>query len=89
MGIKPETVPWWEVLPASLPGAEYVKKVSTRVTRVNLQVTPTQLKTIYFLKPGRGREEKTQKSGQNMGKLSRWGCHRVKSVLWTGNIFLG
>lgn len=41
------------------------------MTRVNLQVTPTQLKIIYFLKPGRGREEKTQKSGQNMGKIKQ------------------
>lgn len=49
------------------------KKVRTRVTRVNLQVSPTQLKTIYILKPGRGREEKTQKSWQNMGKIRQMG----------------
>lgn len=93
MGIQPETALWWDALPACLPGGaarEQQDRSQKARPRVSLQIPPEQLESIYLPEPERGREENTEKSVWELGKLSRESRHRVKSkVLWTGNDSLG
>lgn len=49
----------------------YRKRSGQEVARVNLQVPPKRLESIYFLEPGRGREENAWRSVQELGKIKQ------------------
>lgn len=49
----------------------YRKRSGQEMARVNLQVPPKRLESIYFLEPGRGREENTWRSVQELGKIKQ------------------
>lgn len=89
MGIKPETALWWDVQPASLPGTEYVRKGQAKGDKSQFSGYANTVKDNLLPEAWKGQTREKKKVGKTWEKISRWGCHRVKTVLWTGNVSLG
>lgn len=68
MGIKPESALWWDVLPASLPGAEYVEKGQAKGDKSQSSGYPNTVKDNLLPEAWKGQRREDTKKWAKHGK---------------------